>query len=192
MAEARITSLLDEWSQGRPGALDKLMPLVYAELKRIASAYLETERHGTLQVTALVHEAYLRLVNFHHPKFESRKHFYVVAAQQMRRILVDHARRRNAAKRCAEPPPRSGIICHPDIDVLALDQALNALAETDPDKARTVELRFFAGLSVQEVAEITATSPATVKRNWAVARALLFRSLNGGAMKTTSGGADPS
>jgi RNA polymerase sigma factor (TIGR02999 family) len=192
MAEVRITSLLNEWSQGRPGALDELMPLVYAELKRIASAYLKTERRGTLQVTALVHEAYLRFIHYRHPKFESRKHFYVMAAQQMRRILVDHARRRNTAKRCAELPPRSGVFCHPEVDVLALDRALNILAETDPDKARTVELRFFAGLTVQEVAEITATSPATVKRNWAVARALLFRSLHGGEMEAASGGADPS
>jgi RNA polymerase sigma factor (TIGR02999 family) len=180
MAESQITSLLEQWSHGRSGALDELMPLVYSELKRIASAYLEGERASTtLQVTALVHEAYLRLVDFRQPKFESRKHFYVMAAQVMRRILVDHARRRNAAKRGAVLPPDSGYVLQPDVDVLALDDALSSLAATDSEKARIVELRYFAGLSVEEVAEITGTSPATVKRHWMVAKAWLFRALAG-------------
>jgi RNA polymerase sigma factor (TIGR02999 family) len=180
VAVSQITSLLDQWSQGRRGALDELMPLVYSELKRIAAAYLEEERpSATLQVTALVHEAYLRLVRYHHPKFENGKHFYVVAAQSMRRILVDHARRRKAAKRDATLPPDSGIAVQPDVDVLGLDIALNHLAASDPAKARVVELRYFAGLSVEEVAEITGASPATVKRQWAVAKTWLFRELRG-------------
>jgi RNA polymerase sigma factor (TIGR02999 family) len=183
MAESSITELLDQWSQGRRGALDELMPLVYCELKRIATSYLEGERLGTtLQVTALVHEAYLRLIDYRQPKFESRKHFYVVAAQVMRRILVDHARRRNAAKRVGALPPDSGVIVHPDVDVLALDNALSSLAAADPEKARIVQLRYFAGLSIQEVAEITGASPATVKRQWTVAKAWLFRTLNGEAV----------
>jgi RNA polymerase sigma factor (TIGR02999 family) len=179
MAESPITVLLDQWSQGRRGALDELMPLVYAELKRIAGAYLDGERLGaTLQVTALVHEAYLRLAEYRKPKFESRKHFYVVAAQVMRRILVDHARRRNALKRGATLPPDSGLVLQPELDVLGLDGALNRLAASDPEKARVVELRYFAGLSVQEVADVIGTSPATVKRQWAVAKAWLFRALS--------------
>jgi RNA polymerase sigma factor (TIGR02999 family) len=180
MAESPITGLLDQWSQGRRGALDELMPLVYAELKRIAGAYLDGERPGaTLQVTALVHETYLRLVEYREPKFESRKHFYVVAAQVMRRILVDHARRRNALKRSATLPPDSGLALQPEVDVLGLDGALNRLAASDPEKARVVELRYFGGLSVQEVADLIGTSPATVKRQWTVAKAWLFRALNG-------------
>ena len=179
MAESPITGLLDQWSQGRRGALDELMPLVYAELKRIAGAYLDGERPGaTLQVTALVHEAYLRLVEYRKPKFESRKHFYVVAAQVMRRILVDHARRRHARKRGVTLPPDSGLVLQPEVDVLGLDGALKRLAASDPEKARVVELRYFAGLSVQEVADLTGTSPATVKRQWAIAKAWLFRALS--------------
>jgi RNA polymerase sigma factor (TIGR02999 family) len=179
MAESPITGLLDQWSQGRRGALDELMPLVYSELKRIAGAYLDGERPGaTLQVTALVHETYLRLVEYREPKFESRKHFYVVAAQVMRRILVDHARRRNALKRGATLPPDSGLVLQPELDVLGLDGALKRLAASDPEKARVVELRYFAGLSVQEVAGVIGTSPATVKRQWAIAKAWLFRALS--------------
>jgi RNA polymerase sigma factor (TIGR02999 family) len=178
MAASQITNLLDQWRQGRRGALDELMPLVYSELKRIASAFLEGERPGaTLQVTALVHEAYLRLVDFREPKFESRKHFYVVAAQVMRRILVDHARRRNAAKRAATLPPDSGLVLQPDVDILGLDDALNRLAASDPNKARLVELRYFAGLSVPEVAEIIGMSPASVKRQWGVTKAWLYHTL---------------
>jgi RNA polymerase sigma factor (TIGR02999 family) len=149
-------------------------------LKRIAGAYLDGERPGaTLQVTALVHETYLRLVEYREPKFESRKHFYVVAAQVMRRILVDHARRRNALKRGAILPPDSGLVLQPEVDVLGLDGALKRLAASDPEKARVVELRYFAGLSVQEVADLIGTSPATVKRQWTVAKAWLFRALKG-------------
>jgi len=180
MIEPQITRLLDQWSQGQRSALNELMPLVYSELKKIATAYLDGERPGaTLQVTALVHDAYLRLLDYRQPRFESRKHFYVAAAQVMRRILVDHARWRNAVKRGAVLPPDSGYVVQPDVEVLALNDALNRLAIADPEKAHIVELRYFAGLSVEEVAEIMGISPATVKRQWAVAKVWLFRELNG-------------
>jgi RNA polymerase sigma factor (TIGR02999 family) len=182
MEKYEITYLLERWSEGHREALDELMPLVYSELKRIATGYLEGEHPtATLQVTALVHEAYLRLVDYREPKFESRKHFYVVAAQLMRRILVDHARRRKALKRNAALPPDSGLVVKPDVDVLGLDEVLNSLAASDPEKARIVELRYFAGLSVQEIAEVTGTSPATIKRQWAVTKAWLYRALSAGA-----------
>jgi RNA polymerase sigma factor (TIGR02999 family) len=158
------------------------MPRVYDELKRIASAYLEGERpNATMQVTALVHEAYLRMVDYREPRFENRKHFYVVAAQLMRRILLDHARRRSAAKRSPVLPPDAGLVVGPDIDVLALDEALNRLAALDPDKARIVELRYFAGLSISEIAEITGASSATIKRHWNIGKMWLFRELRPGA-----------
>jgi RNA polymerase sigma factor (TIGR02999 family) len=178
-----ITSLLERWGDGDRTALDELMPLVYAELKRIAGAYLNDERDGhTLQVTALVHEAYLRLTQYHEPHFHSRKHFYAAAAQAVRRILVDHARRRDAGKRdSAELPTDSGVVLPVGVDILALDEALRQLARTDPEKERIVELRYFAGLSVPEVAEIMGSSPATVKRQWAVAKAWLYRALHGEA-----------
>jgi RNA polymerase sigma factor (TIGR02999 family) len=176
----KITQLLQQWRHNGRAALDDLMPLVYNELKRIATSYLDGERPGgTIQVTALVHEAYLRLADYREPRIESRKHFYVIAAQVMRRILVDHARRRKAAKRKLDLPPRSGLVIQPGVDVLELDDALARLAESDPEKARIVELRYFAGLSVPEVAEITGTSPATVKRQWAITRAWLYRALTG-------------
>ena len=138
MGEHEITRLLDRWSEGDREALDELMPLVYLELKRIAAAYLGGERpSATLQVTALVHEAYLRLVEYREPKFESRKHFYAVAAQAIRRILVEHARRRNAVKRdSAAMPQDSGVVIQPNVDVLALDAALNSLGASDPEKAQ--------------------------------------------------------
>ena len=183
-----ITYLLEQWSQGDRAALDDLMPLVYGELKRIASGYLQGEQPGaTLQVTALLHEAYLRLVEYREPKFDGRKHFYVVAAQMMRRILVDHARRRNAAKRNPGLPPDSGFVLQPEIDVLELNAALTRLAESEPEKARIVELRYFAGLSISEVAEITGTSPATVKRQWAIAKAWLYSTLTGNTSNETAG-----
>jgi len=183
MAEHEITRLLNRWGEGDREALDELMPLVYSELKRIAAAYLRGERpNATLQVTALVHESYLRLIDYREPKFENRKHFYAVAAQAIRRILVEHARRRHALKRDhAVLPPDSGFVIQPGVDVLALDEALTSLAANAPEKAHIVELRYFAGLSISEVAEVTGTSPATVKRNWAVAKAWLFRALNAGA-----------
>jgi RNA polymerase sigma factor (TIGR02999 family) len=178
-----ITELLERWGAGDQQALDRLMPCIYDELKRVAGGYLRGERPGhTLQPTALVHEAYLRMVHLHSPKIENRKHFLVLAAQAMRRVLVDHARRHNASKRDAQLlPPDSGLVIQPklDFDVMALDDALNRLAEFDPEKGRIVELRYFAGLSVGETADVVGRSPATVKREWAVAKAWLYRQLNG-------------
>jgi RNA polymerase sigma factor (TIGR02999 family) len=178
-----ITELLERWGAGDQQALDRLMPCIYDELKRVAGGYLRGERPGhTLQPTALVHEAYLRMVHLHSPKIENRKHFLVLAAQAMRRVLVDHARRHNAAKRDSQLlPPDSGLVIQPnlDFDVVALDDALNRLAEFDPEKGRIVELRYFAGLSVGETADVVGRSPATVKREWAVAKAWLYRQLNG-------------
>jgi len=178
-----ITELLERWGSGDKQALNKLMPCIYDELKRVAGGYLRGERSGhTLQPTALVHEAYLRMVHLHSPKIENRKHFLVLAAQAMRRVLVDHARRHNAGKRDSQLlPPDSGVVIQPhmDFDVVALDDALNCLSQFDPEKERIVELRYFAGLSVVETAEVVGRSAATVKREWAVAKAWLYRQLNG-------------
>jgi RNA polymerase sigma-70 factor, ECF subfamily len=181
--EHDITELLERWGTGDKHAFNKLMPCIYDELKRVAGGYLRGERSGhTLQPTALVHEAYLRMVHLNSPKIENRKHFLVLAAQAMRRVLVDHARRRNADKRNSQLlPPDSGLVIQPhmDFDVVALDDALNCLSQFDPGKERIVELRYFAGLSVVETAEVVGRSPATVKREWAVAKAWLYRQLNG-------------
>jgi RNA polymerase sigma factor (TIGR02999 family) len=180
-----ITELLEQWGAGDKQAFDRLMPCIYDELKRIAAGYLRGERPGhTLQPTALVHEAYLRMVHLHSPKIENRKHFLVLAAQAMRRVLVDHARRHHAGKRDSQLlPPDSGLVIQPDLDfdVVALDDALNCLSLFDPEKERIVELRYFAGLSVAETAEVVGRSPATVKREWTVAKAWLYRRLNGEA-----------
>jgi RNA polymerase sigma factor (TIGR02999 family) len=179
MENHEITRILKRWHEGERGALDDLVPLIYFELKRIAAGCLNGERpSASLQVTALVHEAYLRLSDYREPNFESRKHFYVAAAQAMRRILIDHARRRNAAKRDAPPLEELAIVPALDIDLLALEDALRSLAAAHPDKARIVELRYFAGLGIPEIAEIMGTSPATVKRQWAVAKAWLYRAMN--------------
>jgi RNA polymerase sigma factor (TIGR02999 family) len=178
-----ITELLERWGAGDKQAFDQLMPCIYDELKRVASGYLRGERPGhTLQTTALVHEAYLRMVHLHSPKIDNRKHFLVLAAQAMRRVLVDHARRHNAGKRDAQLLD-SGLVIQPnlDFDLVALDGALNSLSQFDPEKERIVELRYFAGLSVAETAEVVGRSPATVKREWAVAKAWLYRQLNGEA-----------
>jgi RNA polymerase sigma-70 factor (ECF subfamily) len=178
-----ITELLERWGTGDKHALNKLMPCIYDELKRVAGGCLRGERSGhTLQPTALVHEAYLRMVPLHSPKIENRKHFLVLAAQAMRRVLVDHARRHNAGKRDSHLlPPDSGVVIQPhmDFDVVALDNALTSLSQFDPEKERIVELRYFAGLSVVETAEVVGRSAATVKREWAVAKAWLYRQLNG-------------
>jgi len=183
MPDHKITVLLEQWARGDQQALDRLMPLVYTELKRIASGYLNGERMGhTLQPTALVHEGYLRLLQYHSPKVENRKHFMVVAAQALRRVLVDHARRRDAGKRdFSRLPLESALVVQPNqnFDMIALDDALHLLSGLDAQKARIVELRYFAGLSVAETAGIVGLSPATVKREWAVAKAWLYRALNG-------------
>jgi RNA polymerase sigma factor (TIGR02999 family) len=172
-----VTALLQEWSAGDRGALERLMPLVYEELRKLASSHLKSERgNHTLQPTALVHEAYLRLVGQRSVSWASRAHFYGIAAQMMRRVLVDHARKRQAAKRS----PGTLLLdldgeAAPDRmpELLGLDRALTELERLDPRQARVVELRFFAGLSVEETAEVAGISTATVKREWRTARAFL-------------------
>ncbi len=179
----QITRLLTEWSGGNRGALDQLLPLVYSDLKRLAGSYLRRERTGhTLQSTALVHEAFLRLVDQRDANWQNRLQFFAIAAQVIRRILVDHARQHNAKKRGGEAM-RVTIdesIADPggaDLDLLALDDALQRLAVMDERQSRIVELRFFSGLSIEETGEVMGLSPATVKREWAMARVWLFREL---------------
>ena len=179
-----VTQLLANWSKGDQAALDQLMPLVYGELRRLASAYLRRERSNhTLQSTALVHEAYLRLAADHRPQMQSRAHFLAIAARVMRHILVDYARSRDTDKRgsdlikvtlgAAEQTPAAA-----DVDVVALDDALEALAAIDAQQGQVVELRFFGGLSIEETAEALGISPATVKRDWSTARVWLYRELD--------------
>jgi RNA polymerase sigma factor (TIGR02999 family) len=173
----RVTELLVEWRRGDRSALDRLMPLVYAELRRLAGAYLKSERSGhTLEPTALVHEAYARLVDADVP-WRDRVHFFAVAARTMRRILVDHARARQRAKRGGElirvPLDEERAGTGPELDILALDEALGQLRELDERKHRLVELRYFAGLTNKECAEVVGVSPATVKRELRTAKAWL-------------------
>jgi RNA polymerase sigma factor (TIGR02999 family) len=184
MATPDVTRLLVSWSEGDKQALDQLAPMVYDELRRLADRYLRRERPGhTLQSTALVHEAYLRLIDQRNVHWQNRAHFFGVAAQMIRRILVDHARATHAAKRGAGVPRLSldsGIDAgvERDLDLVALDDALEALSHLDPQQSRIIELRFFGGLSVEETAEVLEVSPATVKREWSSARAWLFRELS--------------
>lgn len=177
-----VTELLVKWREGDRGALEALVPIVYAELRSVAHHYLQRERPDhTLQSTALVHEAYLRLVSGSPVATENRAHFVAVAARLMRQILVDYARSRGAAKRGAaykvelsqdaEPAPAPGA------DVVALDDALKALTERDERQSRIVELRCFGGLTIAETAAVLGASPATVKRDWNVARAWLSREM---------------
>lgn len=180
--QGEVTALLKDWSGGDRRALERLMPLVYGELRKLAWAYLRRERAShTLQPTALVHEAYLRLVDQRGVDWQNRAHFFGIAARMMRRILVDHARRRQAAKRNAalDRLSTSGepAAAEPDPEVLALDQALERLEAMDPRQARIIELRFFGGLTVEETAEVAGISTATVKREWQTARAWLAREL---------------
>jgi RNA polymerase sigma factor (TIGR02999 family) len=183
-APSRVTELLQGWRAGDREALDALLPLVYAELRRLAHHHLRNERPDhTLQSTALVHEAYFRLVGQDFPQWEGRAHFFAIAAQLMRQILVDYARRHRASKRgsgaCmltledAVALPR-----RKDVDVVALDDALNTLAEIDPRQSRVVELRFFAGLSLEEISEVMGIATATVQRDWTAARAWLHREIS--------------
>src|SRR5690242_2826556 len=172
-----VTQLLINWSRGDQVALERLMPLVYGELRRLAKAYLRRERSDhTLQSTALVHEAFLRLVNQRSVQWKNRAHFFGIAAQLIRRILVDHARAHQAGKRGAGVFKLSldeaiGVAEKQDLDLVGLDDSLQKLAELDPQQGRIVELRFFAGLSIEETAEVIGVSPATVKREWSTARA---------------------
>jgi RNA polymerase sigma factor (TIGR02999 family) len=178
-----LTSLLRAWSAGEPDAAGRLVPLVYDELRRQAARQLRGERPDhTLRPTALVHEAYLRLVGQERASWQSRRQFFAVAAQSMRRVLVDHARQRAAAKRAGgmqrvtlEDEPVAGI--PPDADILAVDEALRELAALDPRRERIVVLRFFAGLTLDEAAEALGVSEATVTREWRLARAWLHRRL---------------
>ncbi|RMH15851.1 MAG: sigma-70 family RNA polymerase sigma factor [Acidobacteria bacterium] len=179
-----ITRWLAEWAGGDEHALDRLLPAIYDELRGLASAYLERERRShTLETSALVHEAFLRLLEQRHVAWESRRHFFAIAARMMRRILVDYARRRNYRK-------RGGRLRHLSLDeglvpveitpeLAALDDALRDLAEVSPEQAQVVELRFFGGLRRREIAEILGLSEPTVSRRWRVARAWLFRHLYG-------------
>lgn len=182
---AQLTRLLEAWQHGDSRAADELVTLVYAELRRMARARLRDERPGhTLQATALVHEAWMRLMNQHGATWQNRAQFFAVAAQAMRRILVDHARKRSAAKR-GEGTSTVDVdaLAHvltapiPDDRLLALDAALEELATLDARQARIVELRFFGGLSVEEAADVLAVSPTTIKREWSTARAWLFRAV---------------
>ncbi len=180
-----VTELLVKWSEGDADALDQLLPIVYAELRRIADAYLRRERSGhTLQATALVHEAYLRLIKAQGLEWQNREQFFGISANLMRQILVDHARTATAVKRGGTAPnlPLDEFLTisgDSDANLLLLDAALNKLALIDAQAARIVELRYFAGLTIEETAEILKTSPMTVKREWATARAWLHREIAG-------------
>jgi RNA polymerase sigma factor (TIGR02999 family) len=180
-----LTGLLIEWGQGDKAALDRLTPLVYDEIRRIAHRYVQREREGqTLQTTALVNEAYLRLAGSANITWQNRAHFYAVTAQVMRRILIDHARRRQYVKHGGETQrvafevaiSEVGLMSQPRAaELLALDEALDELARLDPRKSRVVELRYFGGLSLKETAKVLEVSLMTVRRDWRAAKAWLFR-----------------
>jgi len=183
---AEVSGLLRAWSEGDRAALDRLTPIVYDELRRLAGRYMRGERPGhSLQTTALVNEAYLRLTDYKSMQWQNRAHFFAVSSQLMRRILVDHARRHNLK--------RGGRVQHVSLeetamvggdraaDLLALDDAMDALARIDLRKVQVVEMRFFGGLSVEETAEVLKVSPVTVMRDWGTAKAWLYRELTGEA-----------
>ncbi len=182
-SSTRINRLLADWGHGNEEAREALIPVVYDELRRVARRHLWRERPDhTLQSAALVNEAYLRLVRKEAPQWQNRAHFFGVAAQMMRHILVDHARNRLAAKRGAGAPrlsldPELAPAQKREIDLVALDDALGKLAALDPQQGRLIELRFFGGLSIEETAVVLGVSPATVKREWATARAWLRREM---------------
>jgi RNA polymerase sigma factor (TIGR02999 family) len=179
-----VTRLLDAWSGGDPQALDRLMPLVVGDLRQVAAKYLASEDAGhTLQPTALVNEVYLRLAGRHTVQWENRAQFFAVAAGIMRRILVDHARRRKRAKHghglLRVPLDEEIPLPEDDVDLVALDAALDRLEAIDPRQSRVVELRYFAGLTIEETASVMECSPMTVKREWRTARLWLFGELKG-------------
>lgn len=186
-ASQNVTELLREWSGGDREALEKLIPIVYQELRLQAARYLRRENQGhTLQTTALVHEAYLRLIEQRDVRWQNRAHFFAIAARLMRRILVDHARRKHAAKRGGLNLKLSldGAVSAADgddVDLIAVDEALTKLSALDEQQGRVVELRFFSGLGVEETAEVLGVSPRTVKRDWSVAKAWLHREISGRA-----------
>jgi RNA polymerase sigma factor (TIGR02999 family) len=183
--EGKVTALLQAWARGDPGADENLLPLVYQELRRQAAVCLRRERPGhTLQPTALVHEAYLRLVD-QGVEWQNRVHFFAIAAQMMRRVLIDHARARAAAKRPGHAlrvtlDERLATVQPRDCDLLLLDQALNELAKLDPRQGMIVELCYFGGLSENEVAEVLSVSRSTVARKWRSAKAWLYRRMTSG------------
>jgi RNA polymerase sigma factor (TIGR02999 family) len=178
-----ITTLLNEWQRGDKGALNQLTPLVYNELRHLAQSYINRERPGhTLQGTALLHEAYVRLIDQRQVHWRSRNHFFALAAELIRRVLVDHARAKKAEKRGGDHVKLSledgmETPITTDVDLIALDDALKLLAETDPQQSQIVELRYFAGLKIEETADVLHISPATVKRDWAIAKAFLKREM---------------
>ena len=180
-----ITDLLVSYGRGDKESLDKLMPVVYDELRRQAARYLRREQPGhTLQTTALIHEAYVRMVDQRNVQWQNRAHFFGIAAQMMRRILVDHARTKKRAKRGGSDirvslDDATVAVKGQDLDVVAVDEALTRLEKFDKQQSRVVELRFFSGLTVEETAEVMGISPATVKRDWSMAKAWLHRELSG-------------
>ena len=184
---AQITQLLREWQGGSQEAFDRLLPMVHAELRTLAARQLSREwRHDRLQITAIVNEAYLKLFEQHEVDWQNRGHFFAIAAQVMRRILIDHARRQTRHKRGGGATPLeldTAIPVPPQpvdtVDVLDLDRALTRLEAVDPGQARIVEMRFFGGLTIDETAAALAVSPATIKREWAIAKGWLFRELTG-------------
>jgi RNA polymerase sigma factor (TIGR02999 family) len=181
-SSSQVTKYLREWNQGNEEALEKLMPLVYDELRKLARSYMKRESSGhTLQPTALVHEAFLRLVDQNAVTWQNRAHFFGIAAQMMRRILIHHAEKRNAAKRSGGRAERisleqiSGFEEHRDIDILELHEALRELEALDERQSRIVEMRFFTGLTLEETAKVMNLSLATIKREWGTARLWLRR-----------------
>jgi RNA polymerase sigma-70 factor (ECF subfamily) len=188
LAANDLTGLLIEWARGDTAALDQLTPLVYDEIRRIAHRYVQHEREGqTLQTTALVHEAYLRLAGSQRVDWQNRAHFFAVTAQVMRHILIDHARRRQYIKHGGEvqrvsidaATKEAALMSQPRAaELLALDEALTELAKLDPRKSRVVELRYFGGLSLEETADVLEVSAMTVRRDWRAAKAWLYKAVN--------------
>jgi RNA polymerase sigma factor (TIGR02999 family) len=180
-----VTELLHRWSAGDTDALDALISLVYGDLRRLANYYLQQEAQAqTLQSTALVHEVYLRLCRHDDPRWENRAHFFAVAAKMIRRVLVDHARRKFADKRGGRIPAAQldealSVAVRQDIDLIELDESLRELAEFDSRKCQVVEMRFFAGLSARDIASVLGTTEGAVRRDWTIARAWLYRRLRG-------------
>lgn len=184
LAKENITDLLLDWGNGQKAALDKLMPLVYEELRRLAHRQMRRERvDNTLQTTALVNEAYIRLIDYKRIRPQNRSHFFAIAAQAMRRILIESARSRKSAKRGSDAPKLSleeaaNLVESRDGEILALDEALSNLAAIDPRKSQIVELRYFGGLTIDETAEALGVSTPTVERDWHIAKLWLHREIS--------------
>jgi RNA polymerase sigma-70 factor (ECF subfamily) len=180
--ETEVTLLLREWGGGDRAAFDKLLPIIYNELRRLAHNFLNKERSDSLQTTELVHEAYLKLTHQHSVDWQNRSHFFAIASQAMRRILIDAARERRAIKRdgikvSLDDTP--SIPVEVNENLLALDLALNELATFDEQQSKIIELRYFGGLTIEETAEVLGISPATVKRDWTMGRTWLYQKING-------------